>query len=126
LKKDGGYRFSLQFPGDTEAQVRVGELLEQLGRRKSGFIVRAIISYLDSHPDEDAAASNRIETVVLTREEVKSLILSVISDMHLNAATEPMKQDIHAVEEKPADYTTYSDAQQADIDAMLKNLDIFN
>lgn len=126
MKKEGGYRFSLQFPGDTEAQVRVGELLERLGRRKSGFIVRAVISYLDSHPEEDAAAHNRMEAAVLTRDEIKNLILSVINDMHPNVEMEPARQDMQAVEEKPADYTAYSDAQQADIDAMLKNLDIFS
>ena len=31
MKRDGRYRFSLQFGAETESQVRAGELLEKLG-----------------------------------------------------------------------------------------------
>lgn len=127
MKQEGGYRFSLQFPGDTEAQVRVGETLKRLGRKKSSFIIRAVISYLDNHPEEETPPSLHSEMAVLTRNEIKNLILSVINDMHLNAAIQPEKQqDVPVVEENPVDYAARSDAQQADIDAMLKNLDIFS
>lgn len=127
MKKDSGYRYTLQFPGNTEAQVRVGELLDRLGRRKSNFVIQAVISYLDDHPEEEAVAFRHTETAVLTRDEVKSLILSVINEMNLNAAAEPKAQlNVPAVEESPVDYAVHSDVQQADIDAMLKNLDIFN
>lgn len=126
MKQEGGYRFSLQFPGDTEAQVRVGETLKRLGRKKSNFIIRAVISYLDNHPEEETPPSLHSETAVLTRDEIKNLILSVINDMHLIAAIQPeIRQEVPVVED-PVDYATRSDAQQADIDAMLKNLDIFN
>jgi len=126
LKQEGGYRFSLQFPGDTEAQVRVGETLKRLGRKKSSFIIRAVISYLDNHPEEETPPSLHSEMAVLTRDEIKNLILSVINDMHLNAAIQPeIRQEMPVVED-PVDYATRSDAQQADIDAMLKNLDIFS
>lgn len=126
MKQEGGYRFSLQFPGDTEAQVRVGETLKRLGRKKSNFIIRAVISYLDNHPEEETPPSLHSETAVLTRDEIKNLILSVINDMHLNAAIQPeIRQEVPVVED-PVDYATRSDTQQADIDAMLKNLDIFS
>ena len=32
MKKDGKYRFSLQFGADSEEQVKAGELLERLGK----------------------------------------------------------------------------------------------
>lgn len=31
MKRDGKYRFTLQFPADTERRIQAGELLEQPG-----------------------------------------------------------------------------------------------
>ncbi len=45
MKKDGKYRFSLQFSADSEEQVRAGELLERLGNRKSAVVVAALNDY---------------------------------------------------------------------------------
>ena len=42
MKKDGKYRFTLQFSSDTEEQIRAGELLERLGNKKSAIIVEAL------------------------------------------------------------------------------------
>ena len=36
MKKDGKYRFTLQFGADSEDQIRVGELLEKLGMIDQG------------------------------------------------------------------------------------------
>ena len=50
--RDGDkYRFNLQFPANTEDAEKVGELLEKLGKRKSAFVVTAIVDYLRNHPD---------------------------------------------------------------------------
>ena len=38
MKCDGKYRFTLQFPADTERRIWAGELLEQLGRAR-GFLL---------------------------------------------------------------------------------------
>ena len=56
MKKDGKYRFSLQFSADSEDQVRAGELLERLGNKKSQIIVAALNEHMAAHPelvDED-------------------------------------------------------------------------
>lgn len=42
MKRDGVYRFNLQFPADTQEHIRVGEVLERLGKRKSSLIVAAL------------------------------------------------------------------------------------
>lgn len=42
MKKDGLYRYSLQFPDDSEKRIRAGELLEKLGNKKSAVIVAAL------------------------------------------------------------------------------------
>ena len=48
MRKDGKYRFSLQFPAETEEQIQAGELLERLGNRKSAVVVAALGEYLTS------------------------------------------------------------------------------
>ena len=49
MRKDGKYRFTLQFSADNEDQIRVGELLEKLGNRKSTIIVSALSDYINAH-----------------------------------------------------------------------------
>lgn len=51
MKKDGKYRFSLQFGMNSAEEVAVGELLEQLGNRKSVIVVAALNEYLQKHPE---------------------------------------------------------------------------
>ena len=51
MRKDGKYRFTLQFSADSEDQIRVGELLENLGNRKSTIIVLALSDYIKAHPE---------------------------------------------------------------------------
>ena len=50
MKRDGYYRFNLQFPAVTEEQVQAGELLERLDNRKSAVVVAALGEYLAAHP----------------------------------------------------------------------------
>ncbi|MEH2933616.1 hypothetical protein [Acutalibacter sp. JLR.KK004] len=50
MRKNGKYRFTLQFPAETEEQIRAGELLERLGNRKSAVIIAALDEYLQAHP----------------------------------------------------------------------------
>ena len=49
-RKNGKYRFTLQFPADTEEQIQAGELLERLGNKKSAVLVAALCEYLQAHP----------------------------------------------------------------------------
>ena len=51
MKKDGKYRYSLQFDAITDEQIQVGELLEKLGNRKSAIIVPALFEYIKRHPE---------------------------------------------------------------------------
>ena len=45
MKKDGRYRFTIQFPAHSESQLAVGELLEKMGNKKSSIIVDAVFIY---------------------------------------------------------------------------------
>lgn len=50
MRRNGKYRFTLQFPADTEEQIQAGELLERLGNKKSAVLVAALCEYLQAHP----------------------------------------------------------------------------
>lgn len=49
--KNGKYRFTLQFGMTTDEEQRAGELLEQLGKKKSPIVVAALNEYMAAHPD---------------------------------------------------------------------------
>ena len=51
MKRDGKYRFSLQFGSETREQVQAGELLERLGNRKSAVVIAALNAYIAAHPE---------------------------------------------------------------------------
>lgn len=82
MKKDGKYRFSLQFPGETEAQIKVGELLEQIGNKKSAIIVEAVSDYIDAHPELLSAKGN--VTIRLEHEhshgQIEALIYKILKE----------------------------------------------
>ena len=61
MKKDGKYRFTLQFPAVTEEQIAVGELLESLGNRKSALVVAAVLHF--AHAQQSKLSSATIHTI---------------------------------------------------------------
>ena len=76
MKKDGKYRFSLQFNSETEEQFRAGELLERMGNRKSHLVVAALNEYMESHPE-------------LKSKDCKGLIVNRIKQAMTMATIEP-------------------------------------
>lgn len=51
MKKDGKYRYSLQFGMSSEEEIRAGELLESLGNKKSKVLIAALNEYVTNHPE---------------------------------------------------------------------------
>ena len=84
MKKDGLYRYSLQFPDDSEKRIRAGELLEKLGNKKSAVIVAALNEYLDNHPEfgtETQGLRIRIEQENgISRDKLERLIRTLIQE----------------------------------------------
>ena len=111
MRRQGVYRFSLQFPGDTEERVRAGELLERLGNRKSAVVVAALNQYLDQHPQlESPAAKVKIQTqAAVSREQLEQLVRAILEERM--AALRPAGPSPE--EEDPG------------ISQMLENLDAF-
>ena len=117
MRKDGKYRFTLQFSADNEDQIRVGELLENLGNRKSTIIVSALSDYIDTHPELQSDYS-KIEVKVASafdRSQMERLIRSIV---------EEKLSELHTIADTSMSGT--SEALEEDITKILDNLDMFN
>ena len=117
MRKDGKYRFTLQFGADSEDQIRVGELL---GNRKSTIIVSALSDYIDTHPELQSDYS-KIEVKVASafdRSQMERLIRSIV---------EEKLSELHTTETiADTSMSGTSEALEEDITKMLDNLDMFN
>lgn len=116
MKRDGVYRFNLQFPADTQEHIRVGEVLERLGKRKSSLVVVALGEYLDRHPQwETPEVRIKIEQQsALTREELEELVRRLVEEKLASLPVSSQEAD-PAVEEE----------LDSDISQMLENLELF-
>ena len=114
MRKDGKYRFSLQFPAETEEQIQAGELLERLGNRKSAVVVAALGEYLAAHP---ALLSPECRVEIKT---VQSLSSDSLREMVLDLLEEQLaatpKTEVNT--EDGVDFN-------GKITEMLDNLDMF-
>ena len=133
MKKDGLYRYSLQFPDDSEKRIRAGELLEKLGNKKSAVIVAALNEYLDNHPEfETQGLRIRIEQENgISRDKLERLIRTLIQEQ-LQHTTEP-PLNVQTVEESSLipslegerSKEEMPESLKEDIAQMLANLDVF-
>ena len=80
MKRDGKYRFSLQFGSETREQMQAGELLERLGNRKSAVVIAALNAYITAHPElaEPAPVSVKIDGGI-RRDALEQMIRSIIT-----------------------------------------------
>ena len=116
MKREGIYRFNLQFPADTQERIRAGEVLERLGKRKSSLVVAALGEYLDRHPQwETPEVRIKIEQQsALTREKLEELVRRLVEE---KLASLPVSsQEADPVVEEELD---------SDISQMLENLELF-
>ena len=116
MKRDGVYRFNLQFPADTQEHIRVGEVLERLGKRKSSLVVAALGEYLDRHPQwETPEVRIKIEQQsAMSREKLEELVRQLVEEKLASLLVASQEAD-PAVEEEP----------DSDISQMLENLELF-
>lgn len=116
MKRDGVYRFNLQFPSDSEERIRVGEVLERLGKRKSHLVVAALGEYLDRHPKwETPEVRVKIEQQsAMSREKLEELVRKLVEEKLASLPVSSQEAD-PAVEEE----------LDSDISQMLENLELF-
>ena len=79
MKNENQYRFNLQFTAHSDDEIRVGEFLSSLGRRKSSIIIAAVIEYLDNHPDF-SSESSRIRVSTVSAEQLEAKIRTIIDE----------------------------------------------
>ena len=86
MRRDDRFRFSLQWRADTEEKARVGALIEQLGNKKSDFIVMAVMDYLQRHPDMDIPGAK----IKITYQPLhtKEQLLTMVRDMVKSSMSE--------------------------------------
>jgi hypothetical protein len=119
MKKDGIYRFSLQFRADTEEQIRAGELLERLGNKKSQVIVAALNEYMKTHPElEKKDCTFSVKTIPLYSREHIELIVHEILQNQMGNMKVPLNMPIE-IENLQSNSTD-------DVVQMLNNIDMFN
>lgn len=122
MKKDGRYRFTLQFSSDTEEQIKAGELLESLGNRKSTIIVEALNEYLLSHPDLLNSRSKMEVKVAVgySQTKIEQIIKKIVDDRIANLQLDGIQTDT-SQDQIP----DISDTLEDDIGQMFDNLDVF-
>ena len=127
MKKDGKYRFSLQFGSDSEKQVRAGEFLERLGKKKSIVVVEALNDYLLAHPELQEVRGRKIEVKVsggYDRHKIEQIIRSIVEEKIAGlcvpaANSQPIDSKATALQEE------LPETMEDDIGQMLDNLDFF-
>ena len=138
MKKDGKYRFSLQFKDSTEEARRAGDLLERMGNRKSGLVVAAVGEYLAHHPglDGDVPPARMPTPPEGRRESLEQMVRRLVDEnMEAHRKEAPNQLEKQPVQEKPTagmpgmgaqEEKVPADRTQADgIGQMLDNLGMF-
>ena len=118
MKREGMYRFCIQFGAGSEDEIRVGELLENLGRKKSTVIISALLEYLQNHPElESGGYNSRVQVSTITLSSLEAHITRLI-EQKLAA------MDFQSLPVAPASEQVREVSQ--DIVDMLGDLDLFN
>ena len=115
MKKNGKYRFTLQFGMDTEAEIRAGEILEKLGNKKSKILIAALNEYASNHPE-----LNNVH------EAKEHNILSIPMDLLEMKIKEILKRDIQVSEVTESTPTSnICDTLDPNLITMLDDLELF-
>lgn len=122
MKRNGVYRYSLQWAENTEEKIRVGELLEQLGNRKSTVIIAALNDYMDAHP-ELSSGNGKIEIKVFGYDRMEEMIRSMIQEQNLIGQSQ---SDTVTKIDIDDGITSHNGAFDENIVRMLDNLEAFN
>ena len=148
MKRDGKYRFSLQFSDDTAEGRKAGELLESYGNRKSMIIVAALNEYIDAHPElKQKNCSIRVSvTSLASLDELEQMVRRVVeeringlqpqsgseqkfsssisSETEMNVMGNPASQKTSFAERDRREELVLNKLE-ADVFQMLDNLDFF-
>ena len=90
MKKDGKYRYSLQFGMSSEEEIRAGELLESLGNKKSKVLIAALNEYVTNHPElESERCELRVSYQSIPMELLETKNLQLVEERLGSVTTSP-------------------------------------
>lgn len=90
MKKDGKYRYSLQFGMSSEEEIRAGELLESLGNKKSKVLIAALNEYVTNHPElESERCELRVSYQSIPMELLETKIRQLVEERLGSVTTFP-------------------------------------
>lgn len=119
MKKNGKYRYSLQFGSDSAEEIRAGELLERLGNKKSTVVVAALNEYLSVHPELETSQC-KIEIRMdsgYDKASIEKIIRAVVE--------EKLKEIPIGVLPASCAEQEAADMLEEDVAQMLDNLELF-
>ena len=118
MKTNDKYRFSLQWSAENTEKVQAGDFINSLGNRKSEFIVTAVTEYISAHPEVQINGQKPQVLIkpCFTHAELEEMVRAIIAENVSNTSPQKLVK-VDAVAEPVPD--------EADIAAMLNNLDAF-
>lgn len=117
MKKDGKYRYSLQFGMGTEEEIRAGDLLENLGNRKSKVLIAALNEYIANHPEiENEHCELKVSFQSIPMELLESKIRQLVEERLGTMTTTAASREVTSKE---------LDSVSQDIVDMLDDLELF-
>lgn len=133
----GKYRVSLKFSEKDAAQTEVVQLLKQMGRRKSQFITKAVMYYLENEPEAEIPMPKATQTI--NKDALKDVVLELLKEMNIspdaskvleekiNNASENVQKDIKQNENNDTQTKNVEtiEVDEADLDDFLSGLDEF-
>ena len=123
MRRDDTFRFSLQWSADTEEKAKVGAFLEQLGNKKSDFIVMAVMEYLQRHPETSTPGVKikityqPVRTEAQMRETLQDMARAAVAEFLEGKALVPATAQSQETQAGPS---------EQDIDAMVAGLKLFD
>ena len=115
MKNESQYRFNIQFTARTDDEVRAGEFLNSLGRRKSTIIVAAVIEYLNHHA-ELSSNPNHMRVSTVSADQLEAKIRAIIEEKLANIPSDNGNRPTPPME---------TDQMSNDIADMLDDLELF-
>ena len=117
MKDGSSYRYNIQFPGKTDLEIRAGEFLETLGRKKSAVIISALNEYLDHHPELSDGSHPIVSISSISLQELEIKMKAMIDERMARI-------DVPAVSVSPSGLTVSAEAISKDIMEMIGDLDL--
>lgn len=116
--KDGKFRFTLQFGMNTDEEQRAGNLLEQLGKKKSPVVVAALNKYMTEHPEILSGRGNiQLHVSAPDTKQLEEMVRRLVAEM--------MESSNHLADSEQKTIPKSVNQVSNDILDMIADLDIF-